>query len=352
MTDEMRWKSILDYRTNPGERFLYGLRTSRQVCRPTCTASIPVREDTVFFDCYGDALERGFQPCSHCRPDLGDQEPESTLLDRVCLLFEKEDTWRAPLSEAARTLGLSAAALSRLFKEETGLTPAAYMDARKVKAAKDYLALSTIPIAEMAQRLGFPGTEAFSSFFATNAGVPPEAYRRGEGQIRFPASPVVGIYLVDTALGRLLITENRTAITGLRFVDILPDELMNRLNGRRSELMEKAIEEISAFFSGASQAFSVPVEVSGTPFQLKVWELLGSIPYGQTRTYAQIAEEAGTPGASRAVGAAANRNPLLVMIPCHRVIGSNGTLVGYAGGVDLKEKLLRLERMQLAANHG
>ena len=135
-------------------------------------------------------------------------------------------------------------------------------------------------------------------------------------------------------------------------MDILPDELMNRLNGRRSDLMGRTIEEVSAFFSGASHSFTVPVETSGTPFQKKVWERLTAIPYGQTRTYAQLAEEAGTPGASRAVGAAANRNPLLVLIPCHRVIGSNGTLVGYAGGVDLKEKLLRLERMQLAGSNG
>ena len=195
MSDEMRWKSILDYRTKPEEQFFYGLRTSKRVCRPTCTASIPVREDTVFFDCYEDACEKGYQPCPHCRPDFGSREPSGTLLDRICLLFEKEETWRRPLSEAARTLGMSSTMLSRFFKKETGLTPAAYMDARKVKAAKDYLALTTIPIADMARRLGFPGTDAFSTFFVTNAGAPPEAYRRGEGQIRFPASPVRGSIL-------------------------------------------------------------------------------------------------------------------------------------------------------------
>ena len=101
----------------------------------------------------------------------------------------------------------------------------------------------------------------------------------------------------------------------------------------------------SAYFSGQSRGFDLPIYFEGTPFAQTVWELLLQIPYGHTRTYSQIAALAGKSGASRAVGAAANRNPLLLLVPCHRVVGSNGSLVGYAGGVDVKEKLLRLERM-------
>ena len=219
------------------------------------------------------------------------------------------------------------------------------MDARRLKAAKDDLALTSEPVQVISERLGFAGISAFRAFFQAQAGVSIEAFRRGEGQIRFPSSSISGFGLVDTAIGRILITENGSAITGVRFLDILPDEMMRRLDNNRTPLVEKAIGELSAYFSGQSRGFDLPIYFEGTPFAQTVWELLLQIPYGHTRTYSQIAALAGKSGASRAVGAAANRNPLLLLVPCHRVVGSNGSLVGYAGGVDVKEKLLRLERM-------
>jgi methylated-DNA-[protein]-cysteine S-methyltransferase len=124
---------------------------------------------------------------------------------------------------------------------------------------------------------------------------------------------------------------------------MMPDDLLRRLEGRRSAVIAQALGELAEYFSGTRRDFSLPLHLEGTPFQQRIWELLLQIPYGETRTYAQLATQAGNPGASRAVGAASNRNPMLLLVPCHRVVGSNGTLVGYAGGVDIKEKLLRLE---------
>lgn len=348
MTDEMKWKVIQHKRTEAEGQFFFGLETTKCFCQPGCTANIPVREHTVFFETPLQATDMGFTPCPHCRPDLGGENREETVLDRICVALEKEETWRRPVAETARALGLTGPKLTKLFRQETGLSPASYVDARRLKAAKDYLGLTTDAIVDIAERLGFPSVSAFQVFFQTQAGLTSEEFRRGEGQIRFPSSAVAGFGLVDTAIGRLMIMDNGTHITGVRFLDMLPDELMRRLDGRRSALIEQAIGEFSAYFSGARQEFTLPFALDGTPFQHQIWELLRQIPYGQTRTYAQVAELAGKPGASRAVGAAANRNPLLVLVPCHRVVGSNGTLVGYAGGVDIKEKLLRLERIHSA----
>ena len=345
MTDEQMWKAIQHKLTEADEPFFFGLKTTKCFCHPGCTASIPVRSHTVFFGTAQQAVQDGFHPCPHCRPDLEGAARQATELDRICAELEKEETWRKPLAKTAKLLGFTISELTRRFRQQTGLTPAAYMDARRLKAAKDYLGLTTEPVPDVAERLGFAGASAFQVFFQAQAGLSAEAFRRGEGQIRFPSSPVAGFALADTAIGRLVIMENGSQITGVRFVDMMPDELLRRLEGRRSALIAQALGELAEYFSGTRRAFSLPLHLEGTPFQQRIWELLLQIPYGETRTYAQLAAQAGNPGASRAVGAASNRNPMLLLVPCHRVVGSNGTLVGYAGGVDIKEKLLRLERI-------
>ena len=108
-------------------------------------------------------------------------------------------------------------------------------------------------------------------------------------------------------------------------------------------MLRQCEEELTAYFAGTLRTFSVPLQPVGTPFQLSVWEALRQIPYGETRTYAQIAEAIGNPKACRAVGMANNRNPISILIPCHRVIGAGGALVGYGGGLEVKKFLLALE---------
>jgi O-6-methylguanine DNA methyltransferase len=115
-------------------------------------------------------------------------------------------------------------------------------------------------------------------------------------------------------------------------------------NGEPSALSDLAHREIMEYLAGKRRAFDFPMRTSGTAFQEKVWRALGEIPYGETRTYGQIAEMIGNPKASRAVGMANNKNPIWIAIPCHRVVGANGALVGYAGGLDMKQALLALER--------
>ena len=109
-------------------------------------------------------------------------------------------------------------------------------------------------------------------------------------------------------------------------------------------LLHQAFEQLQEYFAGARQEFTLPVRLQGTPFQLRCWQALLAIPYGQTRTYGQQAAEVGSPRACRAVGMANNRNPLCVFIPCHRVLGKNGGLTGYAGGLEIKQRLLAIER--------
>lgn len=120
---------------------------------------------------------------------------------------------------------------------------------------------------------------------------------------------------------------------------------------RETPVIAQAHRELEEYFTGKRQVFSVPLSVSGTPFQERVWEALRTIPYGETRTYGQIAVQIGRPTASRAVGMANHRNPIAILIPCHRVIGADGTLTGYGGGLDVKEFLLEWERSHKDENH-
>ena len=145
----------------------------------------------------------------------------------------------------------------------------------------------------------------------------------------------------ESPVGMLGIAENGIAITDLFFGNTMPNPMWQLLN---TPLLTQAINQLEAYFSGERTAFDLPLGAEGTEFQRSVWEALLRIPYGETRSYGQIAEAIGKPKAGRAVGMANHRNPIAIIIPCHRVIGSDGSLVGYGGGINVKTFLLQLER--------
>lgn len=149
------------------------------------------------------------------------------------------------------------------------------------------------------------------------------------------------IFYYDTPIGVVGIAENGRTVTRFTFGRRPSD---SGLEQKRTPLLDRAAEQLQEYFEGRRRAFDIPLEPAGTPFQVAVWDALREIPYGQTRTYGQIAEAVGNPKGSRAVGLANNRNPIAIFIPCHRVIGADGTLTGYAGGLDVKRKLLQLEQ--------
>lgn len=149
-------------------------------------------------------------------------------------------------------------------------------------------------------------------------------------------------FYYNTKIGEIAIEENGVAITRLYFVN---KDLEKEVEIKEETwLMRKAIKEIKEYLEGKRNSFDLPLEPEGTEFQKKVWNVLEEIPYGETRSYGEIAKLIGNEKASRAVGMANNKNPIMIMIPCHRVIGVNGKLVGYAGGLDVKEKLLNMEK--------
>ncbi len=149
---------------------------------------------------------------------------------------------------------------------------------------------------------------------------------------------------LETPIGPLTITATKKAVTAIRFGTQVPEGSTPCTGAEATPLLRKAAEEIGDYFAGSRRKFTLPLAPEGTPFQQKVWEALRTIPYGETRTYKQIAIQIGHNQSFRAVGMASNRNPIAIVIPCHRVIGYDGKLTGYAGGLDIKEQLLELEK--------
>lgn len=149
------------------------------------------------------------------------------------------------------------------------------------------------------------------------------------------------LIIYDSTIGRISIADNGRAITDVFFGRI--QSLQTRFKDKETTLNLQALEEIQEFLAGTRKSFSVPLALKGTPFQVSVWEALQNIPYGETRSYRDIAEEIGNPNSYRAVGLANNKNPVSIIIPCHRVIGANGDMIGYGGGLNKKKRLLDIE---------
>jgi len=151
------------------------------------------------------------------------------------------------------------------------------------------------------------------------------------------------IYFYDTKIGRILIAENGIGITNL-YLD--KNTILEDVEIKETSLLKEAAQQLNDYLSGNRKVFDLPLSPEGTDFQKKVWKALEEIPYGETRSYGEIAKIIGNPTAARAVGMANNRNPILIFIPCHRVIGTNGSLVGYACGLEIKEQLLTMEKVK------
>jgi len=151
-------------------------------------------------------------------------------------------------------------------------------------------------------------------------------------------------FTYETMIGKITITECDSQLMSIDFGE--PNT--KQLNIAETPFIKEVRKELEEYFKGTRKTFQLPLALKGTPFQQKVWQVLMTIPYGETMTYKQVAEAIGNPKACRAAGMANNRNQIPIIIPCHRVIGSNGKLVGYAGGLHIKEKLLEMEENKYA----
>jgi AraC family transcriptional regulator of adaptative response/methylated-DNA-[protein]-cysteine methyltransferase len=342
-TDEGRWDAVVRRDPQADGAFFCAVRTTGIYCRPSCPSRRPNRENVLFFPTREQAVRAGFRPCKRCRPDtLEAPAPGRAAVLRACELIEREPEPPA-LAELAAAVGLSPSHFHRLFKEIVGVTPKAYAAARRLQRLQDGLRQGGT-VTRAIYDAGFGSSSRCYEGASTLLGMTPAQYRRGAPGV------VIRFAVADSYLGPVLVAATERGICLIEFGDS-PAELRGRVAVRfpKAEVRDADreftswVERVLAFLEAPVQALDLPLDVQGTAFQRRVWEALREIPAGTTATYAEVARRIGKPKASRAVGRACGANKLAVVIPCHRVVATDGDLGGYRWGLDRKRALLDRE---------
>jgi AraC family transcriptional regulator of adaptative response/methylated-DNA-[protein]-cysteine methyltransferase len=318
-------------------RVIGAVKTTGIYCKPSCPARRPARENVIFFATADEARAAGYRSCLRCKPDEVGRDREAVA--RAVKLIEAAEE-PLTLDALADAVGYAPHHFQRIFKRDLGVSPAEY--ARAVRNLRTETALKANGrVTDAVYDAGYSGPSSFYSDAKERLGMTPSAWRdggRGE-TIRWTH--------FDSPLGRMLIAATSKGICRLTFDDsvdslkrLFPNAAVVEDAGGLRELIEGALEAIERPLA----ARDLPIDVAGTAFQEAVWRELRKIPIGETRSYAEIAAAIGQPKAVRAVGTANGDNHVAVLIPCHRVIRSDGTLGGYAGGLDRKRKLLSAEQ--------
>jgi len=324
--------------------FIVGVRTTGIFCRPGCTARLPRRENVEFFAGVSEALHAGYRPCKRCRP-LEPAGAAPAWVVQLLGIVESEPTRRIAADDLRR-IGINPATASRYFKAKYGMTFQAYVRSRRVGVAMKTLREGK-SVSSATARSGYRSESGMREAFTRLFGAPPTRAASGEKK-----SPLVAKWLT-TPIGAMLSVVSDDGLCLLEFVDRRAIETQIAVLRRRFEtyvvpgehpMLARVEREARQYFEGKSAVIDVPLAVKGTEFQERVWEALREIPPGETKSYARIASEIGQKSAVRAVARANGDNRLAIVIPCHRVIGSDGSLTGYGGGIWRKKWLLDHER--------
>jgi len=321
--------------------FLTGVRTTGIFCRPSCRAKKPRPENVSFFQTPGEALFAGYRACKRCRPLLAAGSHPGWA---ARLLRTVDERAGARLTDKElKAMQIDPARARRYFQERFGMTFQAYSRSRRLGAALSQLRLG-LTLDDAAADSGYESLSGFRDAFSKVFGAPPgKAERAGAIVVGYLDTPL-GPMISGTRGGKLCLLE----FTTRRMIEAQLETLRRRLRAAfvpgEDPLLQRLESELREYFAGRREAFTLPLEAPGTPFEEKVWAELLKIPHGETRSYEDLARAVGTPKASRAVGRANGMNRIAIVIPCHRVVNKGGQLGGYGGGLWRKHALLHLER--------
>jgi AraC family transcriptional regulator of adaptative response/methylated-DNA-[protein]-cysteine methyltransferase len=338
--EDARWRALRARDATADGTFYYAVRTTGVYCRPSCAAR---PENVTFYDTAAEAERAGYRPCKRCKPrEPPLAERRARVVAETCRLIDSSDE-PPTLEELAANAGLSAFHLHRLFKAATGLTPKGYAAARRAERVKHELH-ERESVTQAIYSAGFGSSGRFYEQAKRRLGMTPTAFRAGgdDQEIRFSVG--------GSSLGPLLVAATQHGICAVLFGksrDALAKELAARFPRARLVAADAAFEATVAavvdLVEHPDEVAKLPLDIRGTAFQERVWRALTEIAPGQTVTYAELAHRIGAPTAARAVARACATNRLAVLVPCHRVIGGDGSLSGYRWGVARKKALLARE---------
>jgi len=334
MSPSERWQAVLARDRRFDGAFVYAVRSTGIYCRPSCASRRPRRTQVSFFPIPEEAEREGFRACRRCHPaDNNGSDPAVTLVREACRAIAAG----APVRGDTRRV-------ARAFKRVLGITPRAYAEARRVTHLKQELKRRK-HVSPALYEAGYSSSSRVYERAHKQLGMTPATYARGGRGIG------IAYVTVPTSLGRLLVAATERGVCRIALGDTaaaLEAELIAEFSAARvvadkSGKLEGWVEAILAYLDGREPYVDLPLDIRATAFQRRVWQELQRIPFGQTRSYAEVARRIRKPTATRAVAQACATNPVALVIPCHRVVRENGELGGYRWGVERKEALLKME---------
>ncbi len=341
------WKAVLGRDRSFDGLFVYGVRSTGVYCRPSCGARRPGRDRVVFFDSADEARAEGFRACRRCLPDVAvTADPQTEMVRRLTRFIRDYESPDRPLTLAVmgEYMRLSPSHLQRTFTRIMGVSPRRYAEMNRVKRLKQ-LVRDGNGVTRALYEAGYGSSSRLYEGADRRLGMTPGAYKKGGKGMK------IDYTIVDCPLGRLLVAATDKGVSAISIGK--PDEALKKAlfeEYPEAEIisdwtgLDEYIEALLKYLDGKQSVLSLPQDVRVTAFQARVYEALRAIPYGSVQTYREVAKEIGDPKAARAVAGACAANPTALVIPCHRVVRTDGSMGGYRWGMELKRALLEMER--------
>ncbi len=339
--DEACYEAVVARDRSQDGKFVTAVRTTGIYCRPSCPARTPHRKNVVFYRTPAEAEAAGFRPCKRCSPNT--QAFEADLAEQICRYVDAHLDEKLSLDELGRVVVISPQHLQRMFKRALGISPREYIAVRRLDHLKSRLKAGDT-VTEAMYDAGFSSSSRLYENAPERMGMTPADYRGGAKglSMRYVVAPC--------SLGHVLAAATDRGICSV-MLDDTPDMLVSKLHEEfpgahiqaDGETLREPLAGVLAYIEGKQPHIELPLDIRGTAFQQRVWQALQQIPYGETRSYSEVATAMGQPEATRAVASAIANNHIAVVIPCHRVVRQDGTMGGYKWGVARKEMLLQRE---------
>ena len=338
-----KWEAILRRDSKADGIFYYAVQTTGVYCRPSCSSRMPRPENVSFYTSCQEAERAGFRACKRCQPDgPGLTVQHAAMVSKACRIIESGERM-LKLDDLAKTVGASPFHFHRIFTQMMGLTPKSYAMARRAEKIRKGLPESG-SVTQAIYDAGYPSSGRFYAESSRMLGMKPRAFRKGG------AGTTIRFAVGECSLGSILVASSETGVCAI-FLGNDPGELLKNLQDRfsKTHLIEadhnykQTVAHIVGLVENPGRGLHLPLDIRGTAFQKRVWQALEKIPLGKTASYAEIARRIGMPRAARAVARACAANSLAIVIPCHRVVRTDGDLSGYRWGVERKKILLARE---------
>ncbi|HXX17525.1 MAG TPA: bifunctional DNA-binding transcriptional regulator/O6-methylguanine-DNA methyltransferase Ada [Candidatus Eremiobacteraceae bacterium] len=341
---ERYWQAALHRDPRADGSFYFAVRSTQVYCRPSCPSRRPLRRNTVFFRTTEEAEKQGFRPCRRCRPEQ--QDSATTLVQRAAAILANNEDESFRLASLAVQVNSSPAQLRRAFRKATGIAPKEFEQAFRLRRFKNMLRQGC-NVTDALYACGYGSSSRLYEKTNAHLGMTPASYRKGGAGMQ------MGYTIANTSLGKVLVAATQRGVSAVylgeserTLVEELRREYPNASIQRAPDGNQDWLREIVRRIDGNAPSADLPLDVQATAFQRRVWQELQKIPRGTTRTYTQVARSLGYPRSVRAVARACATNPVSIVVPCHRVIRTDGSLAGYRWGLSRKQKLLEREAGQ------